>query len=128
MSTEQNKAKDRATGEDFMSKDDMEQLVKTVCNEDETKAVTTPALRGWMSKLVDVGIETGAIPKTPIKTEAFSQSFFQKATDATSSYKEPVQIALLSGGTSDSSLELWRYEVACLRKEGYSKETILNPS
>lgn len=94
----------------------------------KTKADTTADLRGWMSKLVDVGIETGAIPKTPIKTEPFSPSFFQKTSDTTSSYKEPVQIALLSGGTSDSSYELWRYGVACLRKEGYSKETILNPS
>lgn len=37
-----------------------------------------------------------------------------------------MRIALFSGGTSDSEYELWRYEVTCLRKEGYSKETILN--
>lgn len=29
---------DVATGEDFMSREDMEQLVKTVCNEDENKS------------------------------------------------------------------------------------------
>lgn len=79
-----------------------------------------------MSKLVDVGKETGAIPKTPIKTESFSSSFFKETADATTSYKEQVRIALFSGGTSDSAYELWRYEVTCLRKEGYSKENILN--
>lgn len=113
MSTERNKAEDGVTGDDFMSK------IKP-------KANTQAYLLGWMSKLVDVGKETGAIPKTPIKTEPFSPSFFKETADATTSYKQPVQIALFSGGTSYSAYELWRYEVTCLRKEGYSKETILN--
>lgn len=90
------------------------------------KADTPADLLGWMSKLVDVGKETGAIPKTPIKKEPFSPSFFKETADATTSYKQPVRIALFSGGKSDSAYELWRYEVTCLRKEGYSKETILN--
>ena len=33
---------------------------------------------------------------------------------------------MFSGGKSDSSYELWRYDVMCLIKEGYSKETIMN--
>lgn len=127
MSTERNKAEDGATGEDFMSKEEIEQLIKTLSAMKIKPKADTPAdLLGWMSKLVDVGKETGAIPKTPIKTEPFSPSFFKETTDATTSYKQPVRIALFSGGTSDSAYELWRYEVTCLRKEGYSKETILN--
>lgn len=77
-----------------------------------------------MSKLVDVGKETEAIPKMPIKTDPFLLS--KETADATSSSKQPVQISLFSGVTSDSAYELWRYEVTCLRKEGYSKKTILN--
>lgn len=77
MSTEQNKAEGGATGEDFMSKEEIAQLVKTLSAMNIKPKVDTPAdLLGWMSKLVDVGKETGAIPKTPIKTEPFSPSFF----------------------------------------------------
>lgn len=71
-----------------------------------------------MSKLVDVGKKTGAIPKTPIKTEPFLPSFFKETADATTSYKQPVQITLFSGGISDSEYELWRYEMTCLKKKG----------
>lgn len=60
----------------------------------------------------------------PIKTEPFL--VFKETADATLSYKQPVRIPLFSGVTSDSTYELWRYEVTCLRKEGYSKNTILN--
>lgn len=59
-----------------------------------------------------------------IKTEPFL--VFKETADATLSFKQPVQIPLFSGVTSDSAYELWRYEVTCLRKEGYSKKTILN--
>lgn len=77
-----------------------------------------------MSKLVDVGKETEAIPKMPIKTDPFLLS--KETADATSSSKQPVRISLFSGVTSDSAYELQRNEVTCLRKEGYSKKTILN--
>lgn len=65
----------------------------------------------WMSNLVDVGKETGAILKKPIKTVPLSPSFFKKTAESTSTYKQPVQVAMFSGGTSDSSYEIWRYEV-----------------
>lgn len=58
----------------------------------------------------------------PIKTEPVL--FFKETADATLSYKQPVQIPLFSGVTSDSAYQLWRYEVT--RKVGYSKKTILN--
>lgn len=77
-----------------------------------------------MSKLVDVGKETEAIPKMPIKTDPFLLS--KETADATSSFKQPVRISLFSGVTSDSAYELRRNEVTCLRKEGYSKKIILN--
>lgn len=121
MSTERNKAEDGAAGEDFMTKEEIEQLVKSLSAMKINPNADTPAdLLGWMWKHVDVGKETGAIPKTSIKTEPFSPSFFKETTDVTTSYKQPVRIALFSGGTSDSAYELWRYEVTCLRKEGYS--------
>lgn len=62
-----------------------------------------------MSKRVEVGKETEAFPKMPIKTEPFL--FFKETADATLSYKQPVRIPLFSGVTSDSAYELWRYEV-----------------
>lgn len=78
---------------------------------------------GWVSNLVDFGKETRAIRKTPIKTVFH---FPKKTAESTSTYKQPVHIAMFSGETSDSSYEICRYEVMCLTKEGYAKETILN--
>lgn len=66
----------------------------------------TPAnLLGCISKLVDVGKETRAIPTTPIKIEPFAPSFFKETADATMSYKQPVQIALFFVGTNNSAYD-----------------------
>jgi hypothetical protein len=69
------------------------------------KADSPADLLGWMTEIVDVGKDSGAIPKTPIKTE-----FPKDSTDLTPSFKPPIRIAVFSGGRNDSSYELWRYD------------------
>ena len=111
-----------ATAGDFMSKEEIEQLVNTLsAMKIKPKAESPADLLGWMTGIVDVGKESGAIPKTPIKTELPKDTM-----DLTPSFKPPIRIAVFSGGRNDSSYELWRYEVTCLRKEGYAIETIMN--
>lgn len=78
---------------------------------------------GWKSNLVDFGKETRAIRKTPIKTVFH---FPKKDSRVYIYVQTTVHIAMFSGETSDSSYEICRYEVMCLTKEGYAKETILN--
>ncbi|XP_062566718.1 uncharacterized protein LOC134229024 [Saccostrea cucullata] len=132
MSTEKKSTteyEEGATAGTFMSKEEKEQLMKTLEAMNLKPKADTPAdLLGWMSEVVAVGKESGAIPKTPktpIKPEPFSP-FSNTTMDFTTPFKHPVRIAMFSGGKSDSTYELWRYEVTCLSKEGYSKDTIMN--
>ena len=126
MSTDKNPSVEEAGAGKFISKEEIDQLVKTLsAMKVKPKAETPTQLLGWMSEFVEVARETGAIPKTPVKTEFFSP-FSKQTGDLTSPFKQPARIAIFSGGKSDSSYELWRYEVMCLSKEGYSKETIMN--
>ena len=126
MSTDKNPSGEEAGAGNFISKEEIDQLVKTLsAMKVKPKAETPTQLLGWMSEFVEVARETGAIPKTPVKTEFFSP-FSKQTVDFTSPFKQPARIAIFSGGKSDSSYELWRYEVMFLSKEGYSKETIMN--
>lgn len=107
-----------------MTKEEIEQLVKTLSTMKVKPKADSPAnLLGWMSQMVEISKESGAIPKTPVKTEPFSPFSGETMGQV---FKQPVRIAVFSGGKSDSSYELWRYEVICLSKEGHSKETIMN--
>jgi hypothetical protein len=56
-----------ATAGDFMSKEEIEQLVNTLSAMKIKPKADSPAdLLSWMTGIVDVGKESGAIPKTPI--------------------------------------------------------------
>jgi hypothetical protein len=122
MPTHGSSESDGATAGDFKSKEGIEQVVNTLsAMKIKPKAESPADLLGWMTGIVNVGKESGAIPNTPIKTE-----FPKDSKDLTQSSKPPIRIAVFSGGRNDSSYELWRSEVTCLRKEGYVIETIMN--
>ena len=73
MSTDKNPSGEEAGAGNFMSKEEIDQLVKTLsAMKVKPNAETPTQLLGWMSEFEEVGRETGDIPKTPVKTELFS--------------------------------------------------------
>lgn len=120
MATGQNKSNDG-----FLSKEETDQLVKTLSSFNiKPKKLTIQ--QTCLDKCRNL-LMLAKRRKPSLRCQSRHPFLLSKETaDATSSSKQPVRISLFSGVTSDSAYELWRNEVTCLRKEGYSKKTILN--
>ena len=120
----QGKSPEIPTGD--LSEDEIAKLVKTLSAMKLKPKADTPAeFLQWMSSMVMIGQETGAIPKTPLKTEP-TTPLFQSTMEYPSTWKPPLRISAFSGdGKGDTTYELWKYEVTCLMKEGHSREALM---
>ena len=111
---------------DKMTPDEIQKLVETLsAMKIKPKADSPSDLLQWMASIVDVGKETGAIPKTPTGPKPELSTPTSPAFHYATPWKPPLRISPFSGDGKDSTYDLWRYEVACLLSEGHSKEALL---
>ena len=112
------------TSSDTMSKEEIDQLVKTLSKmKMKPKADTPEDLMKWMSSLV--GTKAPVAESSTAKTEHPVHPH-KETGEYHLPFKQPIRISTFSGdGKCETSYELWRYEVTCLMKEGHSKEAIM---
>ena len=111
---------------DGMTAEEIQKLVATLSAMKIKPKADTPAdFLQWMASIVDVGKETGAIPKTPTVTKAEPLTPTPPAFQYSTPWKPPLRISTFSGDGKDSTYDLWKYEVTCLMHEGHPKEALL---
>lgn len=114
------------TNPDGMTEAEIQKLVATLsAMKIKPKADTPTDFLNWMSSMVSVSQETGAIPKTPMKTKSEPVTPTQPTFQYSSPWKPPLRISTFSGDGKDSTYDLWKYEVTCLMKEKHPREDLL---